>query len=117
MIGDFDVAIGGDDINDAGLERLITADCEHRQHAAVGKDLAEVALSARIEVLGDDDRSWKVAGERRHKGEQRVDTASRRTDDDEASEGFPVRLWNLSLLDSIRRVSHGRLSRLQTRQE
>ena len=106
MVGDLDVAIGGDDIDDAGLERLIAADGAHRQHAAVGQDLAEVALAARIEMLGDHDRGRKVAGERGHKGEQRIDTARRRTDDDEASEGFAVRLWNLSLVDSIRRVSH-----------
>src|SRR5215204_2475949 len=117
MVGDLDVAIGGHDIDDARLKRLIAAHRPHRQHAPFGKNLAKVALAARIEMLGDNDRGWKVAGERRYKGEQRVDTASRRTDDDEAGEGFPVRLWNLSLVDIIRRVSHRRLSRPQTRQE
>ena len=61
--------IGSNDIDDARLKWLIAADRSHRQHAAVGKDLAEVALSARIEVLGNHDRGRKVAGERGYKSE------------------------------------------------
>src|SRR5215217_3659411 len=117
MVGDFDVAIGGNDIDDAGLEWLIPTDRAYRQHAAVGKDLAQVALVARIEVLGDDDRRRKVAGEGGHKGEQRVDTARRRTDDYQARKGFALRLRSLSLVESIRRVSHGTRSPPRTWQE
>jgi hypothetical protein len=114
VVGDFDVAIGGDDIDDAGLQWLIGTDRAYRQLAAVGQDLAEVALAARIKMLSDHDRGREVAGKRSHEGEQRIDTPRRRTDDDEASEGFAVRLWNLSLVDSIRRVSHRTLTSADT---
>src|SRR4051794_19927040 len=117
MVGDFHVAVSGDNIDDAGLEWLVTANRLYRQHTAVGKDLAEVALAARIEMLSDDDRGRKVAGEGGDKGQQRVDTARGRSDDHQAREGLAVRLSILSLLDTIRTVSHGRVSHPRTRQE
>src|SRR5215212_11702413 len=117
MIGDFHVAVSGDYIDDAGLEWLVTADRLYRQHAAVGKDLAEVAVATRIEMLSDDNRGRKVVGEGGDQGEQRVDTARRRSDDHQAREGLAVRLWNLSLVDIIRPVSHGKVSHPRTRQE
>src|SRR5215218_3036894 len=117
MIGDFHVAVSGDYIDDAGPKWLVTADRLYWQHAAVGKDLAEVAVPTRIEMLSDDNRGRKVAGEGGDKGEQRVDTARRRSDDHQAREGLAVRLWSLSLVDTIRTVIHGRVSHLQTRQE
>jgi hypothetical protein len=72
MIVNLDMAVGGHHVDDARLERLAVGDGAHGQRGAARQDVAQVALSAGIEVLGDHNGRGQIARQRGHQGGERI---------------------------------------------
>lgn len=62
VVGDVDVPVGGDHVNDAGLQGLVVGDGADGQPAAAGEDLLQPALPGGVEVLGEHEGRGEAFG-------------------------------------------------------
>jgi hypothetical protein len=75
VIGDLDVPIRWDDVDDARFEPLVLADGADGQARAPGEDLLQVTHARWFEVLRDDDGRGEVVRQRRDQPRERVNPA------------------------------------------